>query len=83
MTTGDLELLDTFAKRVAEKLASVNAGPRLMDVPTTAMYLGRTARAVQGMIARGTLPITKIDGKVQVDRIALDKLIQESTHWPL
>lgn len=78
MDDNDLERL---ADRLAEKLEARRqcAAPRLMDIAETARYLGRSTTAIQHMINRRTLPITKLDSKVQVDRVLLDKLIKEST----
>jgi hypothetical protein len=33
------------------------------------------------MLRRGELPITKLVGKIQIDRLALDKLMVERTAW--
>src|SRR5438046_351117 len=51
---------------------------RLMTVEETARYLGRTKSAVEHLIHRRGLPgcIVRLDGRVYVDRIALDKLIE-------
>lgn len=53
--------------------------PRLLDVDGAAVYLGRTPAAIRKMIERGTLPATKLDGKIQLDRVVLDNLIEQST----
>jgi hypothetical protein len=37
--------------------------------------------AVKKLISRGVLQVTKLDGKLKVDRIALDRLIKDSTHY--
>jgi hypothetical protein len=34
---------------------------------------------VTHLVNKGKIPITKLDGKIQVDRLALDKLIEKST----
>ena len=41
--------------------------------------LERIASGVQHMVKRGTLPVTKLDGKVQIDREELDRLIKDRT----
>lgn len=43
------------------------------------MKYGR--RSVEHMIARGVIQVTKLDGKIQIDRIALDKLIVDRTYY--
>ena len=52
-----------------------------MSVPEGARYLGRTPKAVEHLIDRGVIPVTKLDGKRQIDRIALDKLIGDRTYY--
>ena len=74
--------LEQFADRVAAKLnlrQPPAITPRLMNIAATAVYLGRSVSGVTHMVKRRLLPITKLDGRVQIDRIALDKLIAEST----
>lgn len=77
----DDEQLERIADRLAEKLAARGKAvePRLMDIPSMASYLGRSVAAVQHMVKRGTLPVTKIDGKVQIDRSIVDQLIKART----
>ena len=55
--------------------------PRLFDVDAAAAYMGRTPQAMRLMIHHGKVPVTKIDGKVQLDRLALDKLIADATFY--
>lgn len=76
----DIEM-DRLADRVVDKMRERGAGvgPRLMDIAATAVYMGRTVAGVQQMIKRGTLPSTRIDGKIQVDRLELDRLIKDRT----
>ena len=74
--------LEQFADRVAEKLnlrKPPSLVPRLMDIAATAVYMGRSVSGVTHLVKKGLLPITKLDGKIQIDRIALDRLIVEST----
>ena len=51
---------------------------RLLDVPEAAEYMGRTPEAFRQMIHRGKIPVVRIDRRVQIDRIDLDKLIDGS-----
>ena len=71
-------------KPMLESLSRPSAGveQRLLDVEQAAIYLGRTPKALRLLIHRGKGPITKIDGKVQIDRAALDKLIHDATFYP-
>lgn len=73
--------LEIIADLLAEKLEARRQCivPRLMDIAQTAAYIGRTISAVTHMVKKGTLPVTKIDGKVQIDREKLDLLIKAST----
>jgi hypothetical protein len=50
-----------------------------MDVPQTAAYLGRSVSSVKHLIAKGAIPVTRLDDKVQVDRLLLDQLIKATT----
>ena len=77
----DDRFLEQFEVLV-NRLESINVShKRLMDVKEAAMYLGRTVVAVEQLVKRGTLPVTRLDGKIQFDREVLDKLIRDSTHW--
>ncbi len=71
-----------IARKVAEQIR-VTEKPsfekRLFTVEEAAEYLGRSPNAVKLMVARGKLPVTKIDSKIQLDRRELDKLISDCT----
>jgi flagellar capping protein FliD len=54
---------------------------RLFDVWAAAAYLGRTPKAVEHLIARGVIPSTRMDGKIQIDRAKLDKVIEDKTYY--
>jgi hypothetical protein len=54
---------------------------RLFTLREAAAYIGRTPKAIEHLIARGTIQVTKLDGKRQIDRSVLDKLIVDSTHY--
>ena len=43
---------------------------RLMTIAEAATYLGQTPKAIEHLIARGTIQVTKLDGKRQIDRAA-------------
>ena len=49
---------------------------RLLSVPEAADYLGRTVWAVRGLIDNGKLPAVRLDRRVQIDRLDLDRLIE-------
>ena len=81
------KFLDALTERVADRVAKLTSltlpgtSQRMFSIRDAAIYLGRSPRAVRHLIARGTLPIVQIDSKVQLDRRALDKLIDEATHY--
>ena len=78
----DEKELEQMANLLAEKLnlrRPPAVVPRLMDIAATAVYMGRSVSGVTHLVKKGLLPITKLDGKIQIDRIALDRLIVEST----
>ncbi len=81
-------LIDSIAERLAAQVlahlgdpATQATKPRLLSLPDAAIYLGRSLGAVEQLVKRGVIPVTRLDGKRQVDRIALDKLISDSTHF--
>lgn len=76
----DVEL-DRLAARLLEKMEArgQNIAPRMLTVEETARYLGRTVKAIEHMLSKGTLPKTKLDGKVQVDKQLLDLMITAGT----
>jgi len=77
--------LDELAARLEQRLGQRLPPPiptkRLFTVPEAAEYLGRSENAVKLLIYRGKLPVTRIDSKSQIDRKALDKLIDECTYF--
>jgi hypothetical protein len=76
-------LASAVADRVVARMAAENGPPRqrLFDIEHAARYIGRTAKAIEHLIARGTIPVSKLDGKRQIDRAALDKLIEDHTYY--
>ena len=87
----DLGVLDRYLEDLAERLhrkleqRSQDLGrvKRLFTVAEAAEYLGRSENAVKLLIHRGKLPVTRIDSKSQIDRQALDKLIDECTYFTM
>jgi excisionase family DNA binding protein len=76
------EEIATRLERRIEKWTPRNIAPkRLFTVPEAAEYLGRSENAVKLLIHRGKLPVTRIDSKSQIDKKALDKLIDECTYF--
>jgi excisionase family DNA binding protein len=85
----EASMLDQYFEEIAARLerriderAPRNVAPkRLFTVPEAAEYLGRTENAIKILIHRGKLPVTRIDSKSQIDKRALDKLIDECTYF--
>jgi excisionase family DNA binding protein len=81
-------MLQDFARSLSDEVVravrdclSAGAGQRLMTVEDAAVYLGRRPDAVRKLIERGRIPVTRLDNKVQIDRLELDKVIKENTHY--
>lgn len=69
---------DAIAERVYQRLAAAmerNKG-RLLDVSAAAEYIGRTPSALRHLIAKGTVPCVRRDGRVQLDRKDLDNWLE-------
>ena len=75
------ELAARLERRLGQRVPTTIPTKRLFTVPEAAEYLGRSENAVKLLIYRGKLPVTRIDGKSQIDRKALDKLIDECTYF--
>ncbi len=76
------ELASAVATQVLAKMSEEGTVPkRLFTVPEAAIYIGRSVKAVDHLIARGVIEVTRLDGRRQVDRTALDKLIDENTFF--
>jgi excisionase family DNA binding protein len=77
------EIAGAVAQQVISQLSAQGGVPqkRLFTIAEAAQYLGRTAKAVEHLIARGTIQVTKLDGKRQIDRSALDKIIDDHTYF--
>ena len=77
MPLSDKEL-ETISCVLADKMDTRGRTimPRLMDVEGAARYVGQSVGVVRLMIQRGTLPLTRLDGKTQVDRLVLDEIVR-------
>ena len=51
---------------------------RLLTVRQAATYLSRTEKAIRHLYERGTLTPIRIDGRVQIDIVEIDDLIQRA-----
>lgn len=81
------QFIDTLAVAVAQRviaqLAAQGGMPqkRLFTISEAAEYLGRSPKAVEHLIVRGTIKVTKLDGKRQIDKSTLDKSIDDHTFY--
>jgi hypothetical protein len=80
-TTGNQTLdaiADVIAERVLQRLTTAlgQSKSRLFDVSAAAAYIGRTPSALRHLIARGTIPCVRRDGRVQMDRQDLDNWLE-------
>ncbi len=75
------ELAARLERHMDQRLLAVISSKRLFTISEAAEYLGRSENAVKLLIHRGKLPVTRIDRKSQIDRKALDKLIDECTYF--
>jgi excisionase family DNA binding protein len=73
---------DAIAARVIEQMSAAeprNTVPqaRLMDVAAAAEYLGVTEHSIRHQITKGQLPVVRRGSRVFVDRLDLDRQIDE------
>ena len=71
-------LADAIAERVYRRLTGGRQRDkgRLLNVGDAAEYIGRTASALRHLIAKGTIPCVRRDGRVQLDRQDLDNWLE-------
>ena len=77
-------LLEALAEKLAAKLSQDPSRlyPRLMTVEQAAVYLGRTKEAIQHLVSSGKVPTVRADRRVFLDRVDLDKWIDDNkTGW--
>jgi len=75
------DLAGAVAKQVISQMAEQTVSKRLFTVAEAGTYLGRSPKAMEHLIARGVIQVTKLDGKRQLDRAAPDKLISDRTYY--
>jgi excisionase family DNA binding protein len=71
--------LEMFAERLAAKLSQEpnRLYPRLLTIDQAAIYVGRTREATQHLAASGKIPTVRTDRRVFIDRLDLDRWIEE------
>ena len=75
------ELAGEVAKQVVAQMQESVAPKRLFTITEAGIYLGRTPKAVEHLIDRGAIKVTRLDGKRQIDHSALDKIIDDHTYF--
>jgi excisionase family DNA binding protein len=86
-STDDLtfdRLLELLAEKLAIKLSQEPSRlcPRLLTVEQSAGYLGRTPEAIQHLTSSGQIPTVRDGRLVFLDRLDLDRWINEhKTGW--
>lgn len=77
-------LLEILAEKLASRLSEEPSrlSPRLMTIEQAAAYIGRTPEAMQHLASSGKIPTVRADRRVFIDRLDLDKWIEENkTGW--
>ena len=77
-------LLEILAEKLAGKLSQDGSRlyPRLLTIEQAATYLGRTREATQHLASSGKIPTVRSDRRVFIDRLDLDKWIDDNkTGW--
>ncbi len=77
-------LLEMLAEKLATKLSQEPSRlyPRLLTIDQAAVYLGRTREALQHLASSGKVPTVRADRRVFLDRLDLDKWIEDNkTGW--
>lgn len=49
---------------------------RYLTYEQCATYIGRTVRAVEGLVRRGQIPVIRLGARVQFDKEAVDRWMQ-------
>ena len=71
-----------FHIAVAGVTASADDSDRLLTIDQVAVYLGRTREAVEQLASSGRIPTVRADRRVFLDRLDLDKWIDDhKTGW--
>ena len=72
-------LLELVAEKVANRLSQEPGRlyPRLLTIDQAALYVGRTREATQHLAASGKIPTVRTDRRVFIDRLDLDRWIEE------
>jgi hypothetical protein len=53
--------------------------PAVMKIETAARYLDRKPAAIRHLLAAKIFPSVKIDGRTQIRRVDIDRIVEKST----
>jgi len=72
-------LLELLAEKLANKLSQDPSRmfPRLLSIDQAAIYVGRTREATQHLVSSGKIPTVRSDRRIFIDRLDLDRWIEE------
>ena len=72
-------LLETLAEKLAAKLTQEPSRlyPRLMTIEQAAVYLGQARQTIQHLARTGNIPSVLVASRILIDRIDLDRWIEE------
>lgn len=74
---GVVEILDAHIDaRIEQALDLREHERRWLSIPEAAVYLGTTVAAIRKRVARGTIPHTRDNGRVLIDRRRLDAVLE-------
>jgi hypothetical protein len=79
----DQQFMNELAEQIAAKLRPV-AGkaerwPELMSIETAAKYMDRSENSIRCLVESRVVPSCRIDRRVQIRRIDLDRVMERST----
>lgn len=72
------EALEQIRVAVAAAIIDAPHPQRLLTIDQAAVYLGRSPRAVRGLLKARQFPAVRADGRVQVDIRDLDQWIEKN-----
>ncbi len=77
----DREFINEIASAVAARLPkpSNQRWPELMSIETAAEYMGREPGGVRHLLEAKLLPSCRIDRRVQIRRVDIDRLMERHT----
>lgn len=73
-------LMEVLAEKLATRLSEEPSRlyPRLLTIDQVAIYLGLTREATQDLAASGKIPMVRTEHRAFIDRLDLDKWIDEN-----